>query len=261
MLLWLRLRLGAIQIHYIRCNPRMLFIACVPYTCIYLQNSVQQYFILIHTNDKLQHKSLEFITAHIFLCTACCIWSGNWLIMSPVSIPLITSSNSLQKPLFMKYVHLQQRFGANHTTPGGRTLACPAGWGGSRGRWSADVCSGKQPAGDVSADSLRTSIIIIIRPSTFTTTLPFPFLSTRVRRIWIKHPPLQQRQSSLLLTRAKQVQCLLHGTIHVYYRPQHQAQTRSRVSANAFISVMLTMRISSLAIAKSCTLPIADWML
>lgn len=252
----------------VRCNTntlykmqsRMLFIACVPYTCIYLQNSVQQYFILIHTNDKLQHKSLEFITAHIFLRTACCIWGGNWLIMSPVSIP---SSNSLQKPLFMKYVHLQQKFGANHTTPGGRTLACPAGWCWSRGRWSADVCSGKQPAGDVSADSLRTGIIIIIRPSTFTTTLPFPFLSSPqcAPHLNKTNPPFQQRQSSLLLTRAKQVQCLLHGTIHVYYRPQHQAQTRSRVSANAFFSVMLTMRISSLAIAKSCTLPIADWML
>lgn len=199
---------------------------------VYLQNSVHQYFILIYTNDQLQHnKSLEFITAYIFHRTACCIWSGNWLIMSPVYIPLITSSNSLQKPLFMKYVHLQQKFGANHTTPGGRTLACPAGWGWSRGRWSAEVCSGKQPAGDVSADSLQTGIIIIVRPSTFNTTQhnpPLPLPPHSVRRIWIIHSPLQQRQSSLLLTRAKQVQCLLHGTIHVYYRPQHQAQ-RGRV--------------------------------
>lgn len=147
----------------------MLLIACVPHTCISTKFSAA----LFHT-----HIYWIYNSTHIFHRTSCCIWSGNWLIMSPVSIPLITSSNSLQKPLFMKHVHLQQKFGANHTTPGGRTLVCPAGWGWSRGRWSAEMCSGKQPAGDVSADSLRTGIIIIIRPSTFNTTLPFPFLPT-----------------------------------------------------------------------------------
>lgn len=79
MLLWLRLRLGAVQIHYIRwCNPRMLLIACVPHTCISTKFSAA----LFHT-----HIYWIYNSTHIFHRTSCCIWSGNWLIMSPVSIP------------------------------------------------------------------------------------------------------------------------------------------------------------------------------
>lgn len=204
---------------------------------IQCSNISYSYIQMINYN-RLHNRSLEFITAHLYFSMPLHA-AGNWLIMSPTSVPLMTSSNSLQRSLFMKYVHLQQKFGANHTTPGGQTLPCPARRGWSRGRRSAEVCLGKLPAGDVSADSLRTGVIIIIGPSTFNTTPPLPLPPYGERRIWIIHSPLQPRQSNLLLTMAKEVQCLLHSAIHVYYRPQHQVQTRPCVSAKALNALFL----------------------